>query len=140
MADIWKETYTPNRKVSLAAYDGANETWEFPPPEASAHSLLAREVWFVRVCSFTFVFHTLPQIEACLAYYSKRIHPSSRLPADQMGDHWEHQRWFERLPMYLLEKPKRKKVVSALRTAVRDWTKEQATSAPASTNRTSRTP
>jgi hypothetical protein len=34
------------------------------------------------------------------------------------GIHWEAQRWFERLPMYLLEEPKRRKVVLALRQAL----------------------
>jgi len=121
MADIWKEVYTPNRKALLDAYGGANEVWEFSPPTGSAHSLLAREVWFVRVCSFTFVFHGLSQVEACLDYYRKKVRPSSRIPGDRLGDyggdHGERQRWFERLPMYLLEEPKRKKVVAALQIA-----------------------
>jgi hypothetical protein len=134
MADIWKEAYNPNRKGSLSAYHGANETWEFPQRTASAHSLSAREIWFVRVCSFTFVFHTLAQVEACLDFYNKKVHPSSRIPGDRLpnygGDHRERQRWFERLPTYLLEEPKRKKVVAALRAAVREWTKEQRTSTP----------
>ena len=35
------------------------------------------------------------------------------------GDHWEYQRWFELLPMYLLEEPKRRKVVAALSEALK---------------------
>jgi hypothetical protein len=31
---------------------------------------------------------------------------------------WEVERWFERLTMYLLEEPKREKVVKALREAL----------------------
>jgi hypothetical protein len=34
------------------------------------------------------------------------------------ADHWEAHRWLERLPMYLLEEPKRKKVVKALNQAL----------------------
>lgn len=34
------------------------------------------------------------------------------------ADHWEVQRWFERLPMDLLEESKRVKVVKALRRAL----------------------
>jgi hypothetical protein len=126
MADIWKEVYKPRRK-GLTPYAGGNRMWEFPLPPLLPSTLSPREVWYVRVCSFTFVFHTPQQLEACLAYYSEKIHPSSRIPLDQLGgcDHWECQRWFERLPMYLLEEPKRKKVFSALRFAARQWTKDR---------------
>ena len=95
---------------------------------ALPQSLSPKEVWCVRVCSFTFVFHTPQQLEACLDYYSRRIHPSSRIPEDQLhnygGDSGECQRWFDRLPMYLLEEPKRRKVVSALRSAASQWAEE----------------
>src|SRR5882724_8364317 len=102
MADIWKETFTPRRKGWLPP-NAMAKMWEFPAPRSLPNTLSPREVWIVRVCSFTFVFHTLHQVEACLTYYSKKLHPSSRIPSDQLGDHWEHQRWFERVPMYLLE-------------------------------------
>ena len=35
------------------------------------------------------------------------------------ADHWEIQRWFEQLPMYLLEELKRVKVVKALERALK---------------------
>ena len=77
-------------------------------------------VYFVRVCSFTFEFHSVAQINECLQYYSAKIHPSSRL---NVGDAsvWEVQRWFERLPMYLSEEPKRKRVVKALAAAMEEF-------------------
>jgi len=77
----------------------------------------------VKVCSFTFTFTSIDQLNACLDYYGQKIHPSSMLPAAQMAsaDHWELQRWFERLPMYLLEEPKRRKVVQALTSARKKW-------------------
>jgi hypothetical protein len=37
---------------------------------------------------------------------------------------WEIERWFERLPMYLLEEPKRRKVVKALTKALAAEEKE----------------
>jgi hypothetical protein len=69
----------------------------------------------------------LEQLDMCLDYYSKKIHPSSRINGAQFGgaDHWEVQRWFERLPMYLLEEPKRIKVIRALTTAKRKWQEEK---------------
>ncbi len=71
----------------------------------------------VAVASFTFRFISTAQIRDCLAYYDRRIHPSSMRPIGAV-DHWEAQRWFERLPMYLLEEPKRTKVVKALKRAL----------------------
>lgn len=52
-------------------------------------------------------------------YFERKIHPTSRVPVPGDIDHWEAQRWFERLPMYLLENVKRKKVVSALQRALK---------------------
>lgn len=71
----------------------------------------------VNVASFTFQFISRRQVEDCLNYYQRTTHPSSRLPVGAM-DHWEAQRWFERLPMYLLEAPKKTKVVKALKQAL----------------------
>ena len=71
----------------------------------------------VSVASFTFQFVSIRQIQDCLAFYELHTHKSSRLPVGGM-DHWEAQRWFERLPMHLLEAPKRIKVVKALKRAV----------------------
>jgi hypothetical protein len=121
VADIWKEAHQPKRK-GLAQHDAAPTPlmYEFPSPPALPQTLLPQETWFVRACSFTFAFHSREQLEACLAYYRRKIHPSSLIPAETLGggDHWEFQRWFERLPAYLLEEPKRKKVVAALSRAL----------------------
>jgi hypothetical protein len=67
----------------------------------------------VAVASFTFRFISTDQIRECLAYYECKTRPSSMRPTGGMS-HWENQRWFEQLPMYLLEEPKREKVVQAL--------------------------
>jgi hypothetical protein len=78
----------------------------------------------VRVASFAFRFENAEQLRACLKYYEQKTRPSSRIPAKalaaDLGEDWRQlrgwnvQRWFERLPMYLLEEPKRQKVLKAL--------------------------
>jgi len=100
--------------------------WGFVLPPQLPTSLKPKEVLYVKVCSFTFAFHSLAQLEGCLEYYRQRIRPTSRIPEVQLGgsDHWECQRWFERLPMYLLEEPKRKRVVAALQLALKQWKRD----------------
>jgi len=94
-------------------------------PETGRHgrapSLEPHRVIFVRVAGFTFEFHNSEQIQACLEYFNRKLQPSSRIPmnAEHSFSHWEAQRWFERLPLYLREEPKRVKVVEALREALR---------------------
>jgi hypothetical protein len=89
-----------------------------------------RKTYFVNVCSSAFVFNNLRQLELCLAYYKRKVHPSSKLPFSEIRYFvetglrgWEVQRWFERLPMYLLENGKRERVCSALELAYREWSK-----------------
>jgi hypothetical protein len=87
-------------------------------------SLIPRHVIVVRVASFTFRFGTIEQLRECLKYYQKKTRPSGRISAKTMAADigedwrelrgWEVERWFERLPMYLLEEPKRQKVIKAL--------------------------
>jgi len=91
-------------------------------------SLLPRHVIVVRVASFTFRFGSIEQLRECLHYYEKKIQPSSRVAAKKIAADigedwrtqrgWEVERWFERLPMYLLEEPKRQKVLKALSRAL----------------------
>ncbi len=82
----------------------------------------------VRVASFTFRFVSVEHLRECLAYFQQKTRPTSRVSAkklaSQLGDDWrtqrswEVERWYERLPMYLLEEPKREKVVRALSQAL----------------------
>jgi len=84
-------------------------------------TLVPHESVFVNVCSFTFRFESLPQLERAIAYYEQKILPSSILPKPKegysYGDSGEAQRWYERLLQFLREEPKRRKVVKALREA-----------------------
>jgi hypothetical protein len=91
-------------------------------------SLLPRHTVVVRVASFAFRFQNAEQLRECIKYYERKTRPSSRIPARRLaaglGDDWRKlrgwdiERWFERLPMYLLEEPKRQKVLKALSKAL----------------------
>jgi hypothetical protein len=71
---------------------------------------------------------SVEHLRDCLAYFQQKTRPSSRIPAKDLAADlgedwrtqrgWEVERWFERLPMYLLEEPKRARVVKALEKAV----------------------
>lgn len=122
MSRIWSEPYNPDRHRNPM-----RNGWDGPATPAverywRAPTLSRHRVLFVQVCGFTFEFHGPEQLAACLAFYAQRHRPTSRLPvADGSygGDHAETQRWFERLPLYLLEEPKRLQVVAALEAAQR---------------------
>jgi hypothetical protein len=119
MAKIWKEELDWSRHQNKM---------DAPVDRRPNVSFVPKWVFFVRVCSFTFEFHSLKQIEECLGYYSRKIHPTSRIPWKELpsygGDQSETQRWYERLPMYLLEEPKRNKVVKALSAALQKFEAE----------------
>jgi hypothetical protein len=86
--------------------------------------LIPRHAIIVRVASFTFRFGSTKQLRECIKYYEKKTRPTSRVAAKTLAAElgkdwralrgWEVERWFERLPMYLLEEPKRQKVLKAL--------------------------
>lgn len=89
-----------------------------------APKLIPYTVCLVSVKRFTFIFHSVAQIRLCIDYYQQKIHPSSRLPVqsgDFGGDHCETQRWFERLPQFLLENQTRLDVVKALKKALIEY-------------------
>ncbi|MGE0406317.1 MAG: hypothetical protein AB7O65_08460 [Candidatus Korobacteraceae bacterium] len=119
MARIWKERFD-SVKHSGVVLDPAEDTREPIARHYKHPTLTPHEVLFVRVCSFTFRFDSKQQIERVLEYYEKKTVPSSIIPESVMGaaDHWEVERWFEKLPLYLREEPKRLKVVKALREAL----------------------
>jgi len=92
----------------------------------NSQGLTSYKVCLVDVCGFSFIFHSVMQIELCHDYYSIKIHPSSRLPVYREnlgGDHSETQRWFERLPARLRHHSKRPKVAAALEIAMVEFGK-----------------
>ncbi len=124
MARIWKEDW--DSSITRHPVDWSEEgimDWELDalaPIEAHkrAPTLMRHQSVFVHVCSFTFRFESRPQLERVIAFYEQKIHPSSIIPcAERIPDCGEAQRWYERLPLYLREEPKRRKVIKALHTA-----------------------
>jgi hypothetical protein len=120
-------------RITIEEFDATshgNPMWYIDDAQRERHNraptLVPYKVCLVDVCGFTFVFHSLLQLRLCLEYYSQDLQPSSRLPVYDKnlgGDHWESQRWFEKLPQYLLEKPKRSKVVAALTKALVEYSR-----------------
>ncbi|HSH78259.1 MAG TPA: hypothetical protein VLA19_06975 [Herpetosiphonaceae bacterium] len=124
MARWWKERYDSrdpeHGNKMLGTYGDVWQPLSAPPRS----NLEVRWVYFVAVCSFTFSFQSLDHLRACLRYYSRKIHPSGRIDRG-VADHWEVQRWHERLPLYLREEPKRQKVVQALSRALAAFVMEE---------------
>lgn len=90
----------------------------------STKGLVPYKVCLVDVCGFRFTFHSVMQIELCHDYFAQKIRPSGRLPVYQGnlgGDHYETQRWFEKLPARLSHHSKRPKVLSALEVAINEF-------------------
>jgi hypothetical protein len=128
MAKIWTEIYDPDkhhdkmRDVNRSS-DISAEKYRHAP------TLQQYPVYFVRVCNFTFEFHNLEQLKVCLDFFSQKVRPSSmiRFTEEDRKIHWLHwvaQRWFERLPMQLLEERRRVKIVPALKQALEQFTEE----------------
>jgi hypothetical protein len=90
--------------------------------------LRPKDIIVIRVASFVFKFESIGQLKKCIEFFERKIHPSSRIPAKKLaadlGEDWRElrgwdvERWFERLPMFLLEEPKRQKVLKALQKAL----------------------
>ena len=117
MARFWKEKLDPakHRDWMKTAHVGGF------PVESAFDNLNERWVYFVHVCSFTFQFQSLQQIEECLAYFSQKVHPSSMVPNVMLEHEW--QSWDQRLPHWLFEEPKRKCVIKALQCALQTFEK-----------------
>jgi hypothetical protein len=122
MAQIWTETFDPKRHS-----DKMHDFTRLPgvPTEQyrRAPTLQRYPVYFVRVCGFTFEFHSIQQLKVCLEFFSKKVRPSSMIRFSEADRklHWLHlvcQRWSERLPMQLLEERRRVRIVPALRQAL----------------------
>jgi len=111
MARFWKQANHGRRF--------GDRTRELQPHYA--RTLEPPQEFCITVCSFTFRFDSRDDIQEYIGWFEQRTHPSSRLPVPEGADRfdrWHMQRWYERLPMYLQEEPKREKVLKALRKAV----------------------
>src|SRR3954447_21576852 len=65
-------------------------------------------VYYVQVCGFTFIFHSLVMIQEYLDYYETKILPTRRKKVLWVHHDCE-QNPFTRLPLHLREEPKRLK-------------------------------
>jgi hypothetical protein len=133
MAKIWKEKR--RRVVGWIASDKVVHPmlidcpmWgDAPPAEFSPDpSIIPEWIYCVHVCGFTFQFWSVTQIQVCLDFYSRKLHPSSRRHVSE--DTLYHnpnrsmlQRWYERLPLYLRKEGKRQQVVKALEKALKQF-------------------
>lgn len=108
--NIWKERFDPSR------HEDRMDSCIHRDYAADPHtSLRARWVYFAEVAGFTFEFMSLDQARECLAYFEQRLHPSTRMDIGS-ADHWEMQRWYERIPGHLKSDLDRPNVVRALKT------------------------
>lgn len=121
MARFWKDQFDPDKHHN-----------HMGRVDRQPSSLVRQWVYFVSVCGFTFEFHALSQVADCLKYYTEKVRPSSRGSMwTAGGDRREaranllHVRWCDRLPQYLLEEPKRQRVVKALERALAAFSSEK---------------
>jgi hypothetical protein len=114
MSRHWREQFDPARHADHRTRQIGGASIE--PP---ADRLVERWVYFVEVASFTFQFESLRHLRHCLEFFRQKLHPSSRLPDVSLEHYW--QRWYERLPQWLFEEPKRLKVIAALERAAKDF-------------------
>ena len=113
MARIWKEKFdAAKHRDFMTGYQDAGGVLSDSPRD----NLVRKWVYFVRVVSFTFQFHSLDQIEAARDYFSKTVHPARREAGHDLEHYW--QRWFERLPPGLQGGTKRPKILKALEEAL----------------------
>ncbi|HLU08313.1 MAG TPA: hypothetical protein VK003_01495 [Oceanobacillus sp.] len=120
MARIWKEKLDLERHRDYMRYPFARGSHRNAIPKAPPDKLIEKWVYFVDVCSFTFQFHSIEQIQECLDYFSQKPIPSSgKSGGKQLEPYWRA--WHERLPMWLKEEPKRQKVVKALERALTEF-------------------
>jgi hypothetical protein len=97
MARIWIEPYNAQSGPPMEYWGSTDSEAHFRAP-----GLVPKNVLMVSVASFTFRFFNGQQLRDCLAYYEHQTHPTSRLSVGS-ADHWEVERWFERLPMFRSE-------------------------------------
>ena len=125
VARFWKERYASSRHSNKMKGE-CDGVYQCDCGLTPRDNLLVQWVYFVNVCQFDFQFLSLRQLEVCLEYFRKKFPGSSRISIGA-ADHWEVQRWFERLPKGLRREPNRLKIVKALERALTAFTMRQAT-------------
>lgn len=89
------------------------------PIEKSRNNLIKKWVYIAEVSNFTFQFANIGQVQECLDYFEKNVHPST------IGSHppYEHywQPWCCKLPKGLKNRANRQKVIKALNQIMAKW-------------------
>jgi hypothetical protein len=111
---IWKEPFDPAR------HQDRMDSFKHVGHAADPHgSIREHWVYFAEVAGFTFEFMSLDQVRECLGYFERRLHPTSRVDIGS-ADHWEVQRWYERIPGHLKSDRDRPGVVRTLKALLKD--------------------
>ncbi len=119
MSRHWKETLDADKHVVHMT----NRCIGGLPAVPACDNIIPCWMYFVEACSFTFQFQSIEELRYCLGYFRIKIHPSDRYARVDREHYW--QPWYQRLPQYLFEEPKRKKVVAALERALADFEAER---------------
>jgi hypothetical protein len=134
MSRIWKERFdVAKHRDFMTGYQDAGGLLI----DSIRDNLLTKWVYFVRVASFTFQFHTIAQIAEAHAYFSKTVHPARRESGHELEHYW--QRWFERLPPGLNGGTKRVTILKALEAALDRFTVPNQTVQRTGASRSART-
>lgn len=120
MAKIWTELSDPDRHVNYM------DNWSVGgrSVQSPRDNLLRCRVLLVEVCSFTFQFHSRQQLEDALQFFSRSVHPTSRLPGITSEHYWHP--WCHRLPKGFTAKSKRLRILAALQQASGSMADDQA--------------
>jgi len=117
MSKVWREIADPNKHSDFMST--TNEVGV--PISKSRDNLIEKWVYFADVCNFTFQFASIEQVKECLAYFSKKTHPST------IGEHppYEHywHPWYCKLPKGINKGTRREKVVKCLNQILVKWDK-----------------
>ncbi len=124
MARWWKERYEPERHGNKMKGAIQGE-YQYDQNFLAHDNLIPQHVIMVQVEQFTFEFLSLGQLTECIGYLAAEHHASSRI-REGIGaaDHWEVQRWYERLPRHLFSATRRPRVLKALNAALNEFSKD----------------
>lgn len=122
MANIWKEPYSPEKAkaAQIHGYEGSR----------LAGKSNAEWIYYVEVLNFRFTFFSIEMLDEYIDFFERKIPPAttthwsspfSEGPAASIGD---GQGVFERLPSWLRKKNKKPKVLKALKSAKKEFTKD----------------
>ena len=109
MPRIWTELSDPNRHVDFMSDWSIGGRLVTLPSD----NLKRRNVLLVEVCQFTFQFHSLEQLNEAIDFFSRTVHPSSRIGGVELEHYW--QPWSQRLPKGMTSQSRRVRVLAALR-------------------------